>query len=86
MVSPEFLARVEAPGVPRHVMHQGIGEKWTILSTECSDTEGQDFRRHERAGTPSGDDDFLTKLESALGRSMCRQEDSGKRSTNDPAK
>jgi putative transposase len=54
----------------------------TFLSTECSDTESDALRRQERTGRPLGDDDFITRLESALGRSMRRQKPGPKGSTN----
>ncbi len=52
-----------------------LAPNWvTVLSTEFSDTDSEALRRHERTGRPLGDDDFIAKLESALGRSMRRQE------------
>jgi hypothetical protein len=47
--------------------------------------ESEALRRHERTGTPFGDDDFITRLESALGRSMRRQESGPKGSMQDLA-
>ena len=58
----------------------------TFLSAECSDTESEVMRRHERTGGPLGDDDFIKKLESALGRSIRRQKPDPKPSTNAPPK
>ena len=56
----------------------------TFLSTELSDTECEALRRHERTGRPLGDDDFITRLEWALGRSMRRQEPVSRGSTQEP--
>ena len=56
-----------------------------FLSTECSGTELEAFRRHERTGRPLGDDDFITRLESALGRSMRRKKPGPRGSMQDPA-
>ena len=56
----------------------------TFLSTECSDTESEGLRRHERTGRPLGDDDFITRLESALGRSMRCQKLGPRDSMQDP--
>ena len=54
----------------------------TFLSTECSDTESEALPRHERTGRPLGDDDFISRLESALGRTIRRQKPGPKGSTN----
>lgn len=53
-----------------------------FLSAQCSDTECQALRRHERTGRPLGDDVFIRTLESALGRSIRRQKPGRKGSTN----
>ena len=58
----------------------------TFLSTECSDTEREAMRRHERTGRPLGDDDFIMKLESVLGRSLRREKPGPKPITNAPPK
>ena len=64
-----------------------LAPNWvTFLSTECPDTECEAIRRHERTGRPLGDDDFITELEAALGRSMRRQKPGPKPSTNAPTK
>ena len=57
----------------------------TFLSTECSGTELETLRRHERTGRPLGDDDFITRLESTLGRSMRRKKPGPRGSMQDPA-
>jgi len=56
----------------------------TLLSTDCSATESEAFRRHERTGRPLGDDDFIARLESALGRSIRRLKPDPKGSPNVP--
>jgi putative transposase len=58
----------------------------TFLSTDCSATESEALRRHERTGRPLRDDDFITRLEAALGRSIRRQKPGPKGSTNAPPK
>jgi len=58
----------------------------TFLSTKCSGTESEALRRHERTGRPLEHDDFITRLESALGRSMRRQKPGPRGSMQDPAK
>ena len=58
----------------------------TFLSSECSDTESEALRRHERTGRPLGDDDFIVKLESALGRPIRRRKPGPKRSPTAPRK
>ncbi len=46
-------------------------ENWvTFLAEEYSDAEAEAIRRHERTGRPLGNDDFLSKLERALDRSV----------------
>ena len=46
-------------------------ENWvTFLAEEYSDAEAEAIRRHERTGRPLGNDDFLSKLERALHRSV----------------
>ncbi len=54
----------------------------SFLSTQCSDTESEALRRHERTCRSLGDNDFITRLGSATGRSMRRQKPGPKRSTN----
>ncbi|MEW6141491.1 MAG: hypothetical protein AB1733_24985, partial [Thermodesulfobacteriota bacterium] len=55
----------------------------TLLSTELSDTECEALR-HERTDRPLGDDDFITRLEWALGRSIRRQKPVSRGSTREP--
>ena len=63
-----------------------IARNWvTFLSTECSGTDPEPLRRHERTGRPLGDDDFITRQEWALGRSMGRQKPGPRGSMQDSA-
>ncbi len=46
-------------------------ENWvTFLAEEYSEAEAEAIRRHERTGRPLGNDDFLSKLELTLDRSV----------------
>ena len=56
----------------------------TFLSTECSDTELEALRRHERTGRPLRDADFIKTLGAALGRSMRCQKPVPRDSMQDP--
>ena len=50
---------------------RGLVPDWrTYLRRECSDTEIQALRRHERTGRPLGDDSFVRRLERLLDRSL----------------
>ncbi|MBI5463436.1 MAG: transposase [Ignavibacteriales bacterium] len=49
----------------------GLVENWvTFLAEDCSDADSEAIRRHERTGRPLGNDDFLSRLELALERSV----------------
>lgn len=49
-------------------------EDWvTFLSGGCTDADSEVLHRHERTGRPLGDDDFLSKIEKAVGRSLRRR-------------
>jgi hypothetical protein len=69
------LALMGAPGVPHHVTQEGNRRRRQVISrsAKSSDTELEALPRLKRTGRPLGDDDFITRLESALGSSMRRE-------------
>ena len=50
-----------------------VGDWQKFLSTEITEQEADEIRRHERIGRPLGSKLFLAKLENALGRTLQRQ-------------
>jgi putative transposase len=61
-----------------------VGDWVAFLSAGCSESESEALRRHERTGRPLGNDDFLSRLEAALGRPMRRGKPGPKGSPGTP--
>jgi REP-associated tyrosine transposase len=63
-----------------------VGDWVSFLAEGFSEADAEALRRHERTGRPLGGDDFLSRLELALGRSVHRGKPGPKASATAPAR
>jgi len=61
-----------------------VGDWRTLLSLPADEDEAGALRRHQRTGRPLGDDTFVDRLETTLGRSLRRRKPGPKPRNGDP--